>query len=432
LPELQLYRARRERKTPILPRPKKSMAPKKRNTDNSDLTGTNIKVSVKGGKEYYYYIMPDGKHEPLAHGDRKTSIEAAMQLNRALRPSGSVAERIINAPPKPTTKNPLFIEVLDQFEREWLPEQNYSKRVIQDRKQRLNRYRAEWPHEKIGSLDTFALATFMRKFSPESATKHKQVLEPLFRFAASRGYETQNPMINIERRKVPKRKRARHTWAGHLAIYNAAPEWLQRAILIALYSLQRRSDLIAINIREHINMDERTIRVLQQKSRNYDKPVFIDIGMGDELFDVVTTAIKSDVPCPYLIHYRPERIKDDARAAKPHPFAVTPEYLSKAYSKVRDSVGAYSHLPAIERPGIHSLRALGIWLYTKAGYSDEYIMALAGHATEKMKAHYTEGHERATPVKVSAGLSLGAIDLSAVDWENGVSSRLKSIAENEN
>jgi len=154
--------------------------------------------------------------------------------------------------------------------------------------------------------------------------------------------------------------------------------------------------------------------------------------MGEELFGVVTAAIKSDVPCPYLIHYRPERIKDDARAAKPHPFAVTPEYLSKAYSKVRDAVGVYNHLPALERPGIHSLRALGIWMYTKAGYSDEYIMALAGHATETMKAHYTEGHERAAPVKVNAGLSLAAVDLSAVDWETGVSQKLKAISDLEN
>lgn len=405
------------------------MAPKKRNSNNSDLAGTNIKVSVKGDKEYFYYIMPDGSHAALAHGDRKSSIEAAHLLNRELRPSGSIVNRIINTPPKPTTKNPLLIEVLKDFELEWLPEQNYSKRVMQDRVQRINRYREEWRHARIADLDTFAVATFLRKFSAESAIKHKQVLEPLFRFAASRGYETQNPMINIEKRKVPKRKRARHTWAGHLAIYNAAPEWLQRAILIALYSLQRRSDLIAINIREHINIESRTIRVLQQKSRNYDKPVFIDIGMGEELFGVVTAAIKSDVPCPYLIHYRPERIKDDARAAKPHPFAVTAEYLSKAYSKVRDAVGVYNHLPVLERPGIHSLRALGIWLYTKAGYSDEYIMALAGHATEKMKAHYTEGHERAAPVKVSAGLSLSAVDLSGVDWETDLPKSLSKLAD---
>jgi len=405
------------------------MPPKKRNNENSDLTGTNIKASVKGQKTYYYYVMPDGTHEPLLHGDRQGSLEAAIALNQALRPSGSVVERIINTPRKIDSKNPLLIEVLDRFEAEWLAEQSYSARVLQDRKQRINRYRAEWPHKTIGEMDTFVIAQFLRQFSAEAALKHRQVLEPLFRFAASNGLETTNPILNLEKRKIPSRKRARHTWAGHQAIYDAAPDWLKRAISIALYSLQRRSDLVAINIKEQINMSDRSMRILQQKSRNYDKPVFIDISMGEELYRAVQSAIKSDVPCPYLIHYRPIKIKDDARDAKPHPFAVTPSYLSKAYSKIRDSVGVYNHLPAIERPGFHSLRALGIWLYTKAGYPDDYIMALAGHATEKMKAHYAEGHEKPKPVKVSAGLALNAVDFSEVTWETDLSKPLLSIID---
>ena len=257
------------------------------------------------------------------------------------------------------------------------------------------------------------------------------MLGPLFRFAASRGYETQNPMVNIERRKVAKRKRARHTWEGHIAIYNAAPDWLQRAILIALYSLQRRSDLVKINIKEQINFQERTIRILQQKSLNYDKPVFIDIGMGDELYVAVLSSVKSDIPCPYLIHHRPKAIRRNILEPKPHPFAVTPDHLTKSYSAVRDAVGVYNHLPTIERPGFHSLRALGIWLYSKAGYSDEYIMALAGHATEKMKNHYTEGHERREPVRVNAGLAMTMLDLTNINWETGVSLSLKKLTDGE-
>ena len=94
-------------------------------------------------------------------------------------------------------------------------------------------------------------------------------------------------------------------------------------------------------------------------------------------------------------------------------------------------MGVYNHLPKIERPGFHSIRALGIWLYGKAGYPDEYIMALAGHATEKMKAHYSEGHEKAKPVKVSAGLSLTEVDLSGVNWETDLSKVLRSIVNAE-
>lgn len=88
---------------------------KKRDIKNTDLEGTNIKVSKKGGKTYYYYIMPDGSHEPLAHENGEQSKQAAIALNMALRPVGSIVDRIISTPPRPTTKDPIFIEVPDEF-----------------------------------------------------------------------------------------------------------------------------------------------------------------------------------------------------------------------------------------------------------------------------------------------------------------------------
>lgn len=117
------------------------------------------------------------------------------------------------------------------------------------------------------------------------------------------------------------------------------------------------------------------------------------------------------------------------REARLHPFAVPADYLTREYSRIRDEAGCYNHLPKLQRPGTHSIRALGIWLYTKAGYSDEYIMALAGHAAEKMKAHYFEGHEKPAPVKVSADLSLSRVDLSSIDWETDLSRPLLKLAD---
>lgn len=417
------------------------MAPKKRDTSNSDLTGTNIKVSVKGGKAYYYYLMPqswrqhpsfNGKMEvPLAHGDRQTSIEAALELNRQLRDSGDIVERIVNAPPRPTTKNPPLVQVIDEFQHGWLQTQGYSKKSLSARLTKLNQYRREWPHELIGDLETFHMAQFIKKFSSCSAQQHKVLLEQLFRFGASNGYVTTRPMVEIQRVKRAKPKRIRHTWDGHMAIYNAAEPWLKRAINAALLSLQRRSDLLGIHIKDHIDVEARTIKILQDKSRNYDKPVYIEIGMGDDLFQTVMEAIKSDIPCPYLIHHRPIHIYKKMRETRTHIFSPSEDYLTRAYSKVRDSIGAYDHVPKIERPGIHSLRALGVFFYLKAGYSDEYIMALSGHAEKRMMEHYASGHEKKTAVKVNAGLSLSSVDFSNINWETDLPKKLLKIADSD-
>ncbi len=413
------------------------MAPTKRNKNNSDLTGTNIKVRKKGGKYYYYYKMPkswqehpsfDGRMDvPLEHGNRQTSIEAALSLNRELRESGSIVERIVNAPARPTTKNPPIVQVIDEFQFEWLQKQNYAESSLDARLTKLNQYRTEWPHDLVGALDTFHIAQFLRKFGPSSAHQHRILLVQLFSFAASNGYTTLRPMVEIQKVKRGKPKRARHTWDGHMAIYNASPAWLKRAIFSALLTLQRRSDLVGIHIKDHINLETRTIQILQDKTRNYDKPVFIEIGVGDELFQNVLEAVKSDIPCPYLIHHRPKRITRQMRETRLHPFAVPADYLTRAYSEVRDSIGIYDHLPKLERPGIHSLRALGIWAYKKAGYPDEYIMALSGHADKRMMDHYESGHEKKKPIKVNAELSISSVDFSNINWETDLPKSLLKI-----
>jgi hypothetical protein len=58
-------------------------------------------------------------------------------------------------------------------------------------------------------------------------------------------------------------------------------------------------------------------------------------------------------------------------------------------------------------------------------------MALAGHATEAMKARYTAGHEKREPLKVAAGLDLSAVDLRSVNWQTDLSKTLRSIVDEE-
>ena len=140
--------------------------------------------------------------------------------------------------------------------------------------------------------------------------------------------------------------------------------------------------------------------------------------MGDPLWNAVSDAITGTTHCPYLIHCRPARMDRRDLAAKPHPFAILPDYLTKQFRKWRDESGVYDHLQPRERPSFHDIRALGIMLYFKAGYPKEYIMALAGHATEDMTNHYIDGHEQSQPLQVSAGLDINTIDMKNINWKD--------------
>jgi len=95
-----------------------------------------------------------------------------------------------------------------------------------------------------------------------------------------------------------------------------------------------------------------------------------------------------------------DRINEQIRNAKLHPFAVTEDHITKQFKKYRDLSGAYDHLEPNQRPSLHDLRALGIYNITQK-YGKKYAQALAGHATVKMTDHYLEGHEAPKPERIS-------------------------------
>lgn len=405
------------------------MSPRHRSKRHRYLAGSNIKVFTQRGRTYYYYIMPDGSREPLAHGDEKASLEAAHALNRALRPSGALVDKVLSTPRRSKdATNPSFSQALDEFLLV-LGAEGLSEEYLRAQTARLEKARTAWAQMTTGQIETFHVAEFLNGLKPEPARQVRSMLDRLFRFIASRGYASARPMVDVEKPKRQKRKRARHTWDGHLAIYEASPDWLQIAINAALYSLQRRSDLVNIHLDRDVDLKAKSIRILQRKTEHYDRPVYIDIEMGDTLFDTVMRSRWSGVPCPYLIHCRQRIVK--RKTPKPHHFAVTPDYLTRAYSTVRDTVGVYDHLPVEQRPGVHSLRALGIFMYTKAGFSDDYIMALSGHASESMKQHYFEGHEKPKPVRVGASLDINTVNMDAIDWETSLSPVMLKLADSD-
>ncbi len=385
------------------------MSPRNRRANNRELAGTHLQV-IKStlGKEYFYYIHPDGSRDALKHPNgqhcnRAEAKEIAAILNQKLYQSGNIAEAILNKAQGEVFKESDINQLIQEFTQLYLAKKTYSNRSLQEIQYKLKNYQDKWGNTAVKQLNTQHIVKLLNPLSDHAYIKHRSLLMRLFAFAIHQGYINHNPVTQTLSRTEPKRKRKQHNIQGYQAIYNIAPDWLQRAMNIALYSVQRRGDLTRLH-QDQVNLKENTLTILQQKTRNYDNPVYIEIVMNQKLRQAVIDCLDSDINCPYLIHYRPKRTSAAQRAAKLHRFCVTDNYLTKQFAYYRNQSNAYQHIPVAIRPTFHSLRGFGAWLYEQQGYDKAYIQLLTGHASEKMLDHYLSGHEANKPVRVEATL----------------------------
>lgn len=386
------------------------MSPRNRSAKNKGLQD-NIKISTSGETTYYYYVFPDKSTKPLGK-DKTRANGIAKALNELRTNDARVVSEYTDALERSLVDRYGNVGTLiDEFEKHFLPEKKYSDRSRNEIEIKLRKYRKLWERIPVIKITTRHFTEFLNTVSAHSYIKHRSLLIMLFKFSVAQGFRTAsmgNPAQFLMEKLEPKRVRTRHTVDGFKAIYEIAPVWLQRAMMVALYSLQRRGDLTELE-RSQVNLDKRTITILQRKSRNWAHPVYIEIEMTGGLYDAVLDCMKSQVICPYLIHYQPKRISKETREAKNHPFSVTDEYLSKEFTRYRNKSLAYENLPIETRPTFHDIRALGSWIYLEAGYSQEYIQALTGHSTRKMLEDYQKGHAPILPKLVHAGLKLDQI-----------------------
>ncbi|PYC06323.1 recombinase XerD [Pseudomonas koreensis] len=303
---------------------------------------------------------------------------------------------------------PTVSNLLQRFNDEWLVDKDYAARTLEEIKFKLERYRQDLGDRLIGQMDVLAMAEYLDQFSNNAYTKHRGLWVQIFAFAVAKGLAERNCAELTLVKKEAEKKRQRHTLEGLQTIIGAAttPPWLKRAIRLALASLQRREDIVTW-LKSAVDMDKNTLTVSPGKTQGYDNPVHLKITMGAALREVVGECLRSPLVSPYLIHYKPKARRREQIDAKDHWTSVTPDYLTKEFSKARDAAHAYDHVPAGERPTFHEIRALGAWLYKQQNFPQEYIQALLGHADEKMTKHYQEGHGDKTIdyVEVSAELA---------------------------
>ncbi|MBV2131993.1 tyrosine-type recombinase/integrase [Pseudomonas sp. MAP12] len=362
------------------------MSPRKRSTSNR-----NLPANLYPNGKYWQYRNPITGKKTSINKPQAEAIKLARAANAKLLPlmvdDGALLTEITGE------RAPTFRSLLDRFEREWLPDREYAARTLQEIQFKLERYREDLGSRMVGQLDVLAVAEYLDQYSNNAYTKHRGLMIQVFAFAVAKGMAERNVAELTLLKREAEKKRQRHTKDGldKILAYAGTPDWLGRAIRLALVSLQRREDIVTWR-RDAVDLERNVIRVSPGKTQNYGSPIHLEIVMGEALGDVVRECMRSRINCPYLIHYRPKARKREQLDAKTHLNAVTPGYLTKEFAKARDESKAYEHLPKDERPTFHEIRALGAWLYEQQGFPQEYIQALMGHADVKMTEHYQSGH----------------------------------------
>lgn len=379
------------------------MAPRERSPKNRTLP-ENLYPNGK----YWQYRNPITGRKTSINKPLAEAVKLARAANAKLAPlmaDDAKLLALLTGEDAPTVRR-----LLDRFEAEFLPERGLAESTLKEVRIKLNRYRDDLGDRLVGQLDVLAVAEYLDRFSGNAYTKHRGLLVQVFDFAAAKGLVERNPAELTLRKNEGEKVRQRHTVEGVQKILDAktTPDWLKRAIRLALLSLQRREDLVALK-RTDVDMETNVIRVSQGKTRNYGSPVHLEIEMGADLRAVVQECLADPIAGPTLLRYRPRARRREQIEAKEAWSAITPDYLTKEFRKARDAAHAYDHITdPLARPTIHELRALGAWMYEQQGFGVEYVQALLGHASEEMTAYYQAGHEKKGPVyqRVKAGLKL--------------------------
>ena len=348
------------------------MSPRSRKNKNRDLP-----ANLYESDGLYRYRRPTDRKMVSLGSDRQEAIKAAIEANKLLSPaSQELVERIV-AGGEFTVP-----QMIERLKTEYYGQREYSTKTLTDYYSILNRVSKAWSNKRPHELTVADTSELVNAQTPRVARQFIGRLSDLFRFCCSQGVmhdDLTREVLVLAQHRV---KRQRLTYEDLKAIREQAEPWFQRAMDVALHSLQRREDLALLRF-DQVKDDRLPVEQIKTG-------VVVDIEVQGELRKALR-ACRDDILSPYVIHKRPTRITDKSRAKRDHHTQVLPEQLTRAFSAARDAAGVHADLPSRERPSFHEIRALGAHMYEEAGI---YPQGLLGHLDQKTTELYLSRHKQ--------------------------------------
>lgn len=351
------------------------MVPRPRNKANKSLP-QNLYFDPR--RSTFRYRRPtDGKWFQFG-SDRIKAIDAAKQLNLEFMRGADLVGDVLGS------ASDAFTAFLDRYEADVLPPRELAKGTLQLYAVHLRRFRKQFEGRAVDQITIRMIAEMLDELTPRTANQCRALLIDIFNHAAAKGLCPDNPAACTINR-IEKKQRKRHTVDGLKAIREKSPAWLRNAIDLALITAQRRTDILDMRFD---GVRDGFLYVVQKKTAKASDAAWIRFQVTAELQEVITRC-RDNVVSPYLVHRKPDRLKQKQAQTKDHWTKIEERYLTRGFKEAREAAGCYAGWKEEEMPGFHEVRALSLHLYQKAGKNGQKI---AGHATENMTKNYQRDH----------------------------------------
>lgn len=357
-------------------------------------------------KKQYRLTLVNGVRKNIG-ADKTRAIAIAREYNNIMRPENtiSVNSLVIKSGGQNGEALPLSEHLEKLFERIVRDEQP-SKSTLSDWTNDFERVSAFFKDIPSNEISLEHVNGFINEYHSDASAnvQNRKVsfLKKIFSYAVDESLMFDNPAERKKMKRVDAKKRRRLSYDDFLKIRDAAEPWLRTAMDLALQTTQARLEVSRIKYsikapknntcgcvwyEEEKNGIFGMIYIHRQKVQ-HKEAAHVAIPIGKKLKEIIDNS-RDNVASPYIVHRLPARLPNNISKEVNHPTQVAPDYLSRAFSSLRDKTGIAANLPMDERPTFHEIRALAAFMFKDRGYDPQARMA---HSDAESTKIYTENH----------------------------------------
>lgn len=331
---------------------------------------------------YFYYRDPQRKVQKGLGRDRAKAFQEARAANAALaaREPSPLVDWVMGK-----TEYTLA-DWLPVYKELWLEKTKPKPPTIRMCTMYLNRLTtAEFAERRLVDIKTAHIAAYLQDVQEESgestASAVRARLSDIFRWAETQGLiEVGRNPVTATRAPRPQVQRERLSLEQFHAIRALAPVYLQRAMMLALVTAQRRDDIANLKFTD---WREGYLHVTQGKGNGRVK-LRLDGGIRLEKVGVsiaeAVQACRDMIASPYMVHH----VEHQGTAKPGH--RVASNGLSNAFQNARDLAGIKA-AEGRSPPSFHEIRSLSERLYREE-FGAAFAQAILGHKSATMTDKY--------------------------------------------